>query len=198
MSKLFRVALLAALGAGTLVSATLAGAPDPAFSSCDSCLVVSPNGMNPDGSLSFRVTVRDQFANPVAGAAVIIDIRGVPVSLCSTQDAGFWRGYGYGYIGGTTNQAGEVRFTPRGWGSGEGVVRISANGVDICSRNWVSTPDLSESLDFVVDVSDLAVFADYEARNVLDADLNGDGSVDVSDLALFAANEPGSSAGFCP
>ncbi len=194
MSKFVRIALLVALGVVTVASAALAVVPDPTNSSCGTCLVVSPNGQNTDGSLSFTVIVKDQFGNPINNSNVVIDFGTLPVVLCSGQDPGF-TAVGT-TLSGHTNLSGTVVFTPRGHGAGSGTVKIYADGVQICSLNHVSTTDLNG--DNLVDVADLAIFAADQIASILDCDLNCDGFVDVADLSLFAANQLGTSGTLCP
>ena len=191
MSKFVRIALLVALGVVTAASAALAVVPDPTFSTCGSCLVLTPGG---DPALTFTVSVRDQFNNPISGSNVVIDFGSCPIYICTVQDAGFTSTATT--ISGSTSLAGLVTFTPRGSLGASCTVKVYADGVQICSLPFVSSPDLNQ--DYLVDVSDLAFLAaDMVSYNV-ESDLNCDGLVDVSDLALLAENMILTSAGNCP
>lgn len=191
MSKFVRIALLVALGVVTAASAALAVVPDPTFSSCGNCLVLTPGG---DPGVSFTVVVKDQFNNAINGSNVVIDFGTCPVALCSGQDVGFTKTGNT--ISGTTNLSGTVVFTPRGGFGTDCTIKVYADGVQICSLSHVSSPDLNG--DGSVDISDLSMFAGDMVSNNLESDLNCDGSVDISDLSIFAGEMVLSGAGYCP
>ncbi|MBI5836295.1 MAG: hypothetical protein HZB25_03525 [Candidatus Eisenbacteria bacterium] len=194
MSKFVRIALLVALGAMMVASAAFAVVPDPTFSSCGTCIVLSPYGANGDPGLLFTVVVNDQFNNPINGSNVVVDFGTLPVTLCSSQEPGF-TAVGQ-TVAGTTNLSGTVSFSFRGWGAGVGSVKVYADGVQICTVGGTSTDDLNG--DAAVDVSDLAIFTFDQISFINDPDMNCDGLVDVSDLAIFTANQTGSPAPYCP
>lgn len=194
MSKFVRIALLVALGAMTVASAAFAVVPDPTFSSCGTCIVLSPNGANGDPGLLFTVVVKDQFNNPINASNVVVDFGTLPVTLCSGQEAGFAK---VGQtVTGSTNLSGTVSFSFRGFGAGVGTIKVYADGVQICTVGGCSTDDLNG--DYLIDVSDLAIFTNDQVSFINDPDLNCDGLVDVSDLAIFTANQLGSAAPYCP
>ena len=162
--------LVAVLWIGYTVPAR-ANVPDPTTSTCDTCIVISPDGTG----FQYRVIVRDDTSAPVIGATVNIHFNAVSgITLCSESDSD-----GDGVISGVTDAQGIVDFDIYGGGASVDLARVSSQGATLCFAR-VKSPDLN---------GDLMVTSQDESDHsaLLTTDLSGDyncnGVTDISDRA---------------
>ena len=121
--------LVSALCSAVLAPRAEAAVPDPTTSSVGPCLVVCPSG-----DYHFWVTVRDVFANPVAGSTVTIDLTSCPgVALCPGRPEDPYLINGRVVLG-ITNAQGVVDFPIRAGGVCSAAVPIRADGVHLAQR----------------------------------------------------------------
>ena len=185
------VVLLLFLAASPAHSAR-AAVPSPSPSTFPSLLVLgASDGTSPDPALAFVVTVRDLANNPIAGAAVVLDLSNCPDILLGTLA-------GPGTVVDCTSRtaraitdgAGRAEFRltgsvgarePSSFGA-QG--RVYADGVLLgFMRVAVLDQDGAEG----VDAKDLSLlYTDlFGGQHPARSDLDGNGSVSVGDLALL-------------
>jgi hypothetical protein len=151
-----------------------ANVPDPTTSTCDTCLVISPDGTG----FQYRVIVRDDTSAPVVGATVNIHFNAVSgITLCTESDVD-----GDGVISGVTDAQGIVDFNIHGGGASVDLARVSSQGATLCFAR-VKSPDLNGDLMVTSqDESDHAALSSTD----LSGDYDCNGVTDISDRAEIA------------
>jgi hypothetical protein len=190
MSKYMRAALMVAVGVALVATAAFASVPDPLYSSC-TCIAYGPSGFN-----AVVVTVMSGPVTPVVGSNVQIDF-GTNYTANTTPGVIFCPSPGVNIVrtngvlsGGTYLGAGQYEFKIKGSRcANAGVVRVYADGIQICSFAHAASVDFDG--DGQVSVSDLGNWAGTQASQDPCGDYNCDGSVNVADLGIWAAGQAG-------
>jgi hypothetical protein len=169
MSVAAAVMALAVLLAVTAQPAN-AGVPDPTNSTCDTCLVITP-----DGTFLYRLTLRDDANAPVSDATVFLDFTAATgISLCAASDPDEDR-----KVEGTTDALGVVDFYVRGGGQDLNLVTASSQLITFCLAR-PRTTDLTGNL--IVDGADEAAHQALPPDSPK-GDYDCDGDSDADDLA---------------
>jgi hypothetical protein len=153
------------------------GAPDPVRSSVPvrNNLVLVPGTSLPIDEIS--VTVRDRDRDPVANAAVQVDLSTCS-NLCLDSPDG---------LSGTTDLSGHVVLNPRGGGCSTCTAAIRADGITLGTYPGVASPDWDGSwADGRISLADSAFFAQAYQVGDLCADYNGTGTVELADFNIWA------------
>lgn len=167
-------------GVWTLLAATLwigyavpaqADVPDPITSTCDTCIVITPDGTG----FQYRVIVRDDNSTPISGATVNLHFNAVSgITLCTESDSD-----GDGVLSGVTDSQGIVDFNVYGGGSSLDLARVSSQGATLCFAR-VKSPDLNG--DLMVTSEDQNDHAALSSTD-LTGDYDCNGVTDISDRA---------------
>jgi hypothetical protein len=174
-----RVGIATFLLSAVLVAPASAAVPSAARSSVDVSIPTSP-----DGTLEFRVIVRDLADNLIANATVFVDFTECASFTLCTPCADDYHVQGTRLIK-ITGVDGTARFRICGAGRcGGGVVQIHADGVLFGSRPFAPA---DQDGDQLVEASDVAAIQGLEGSTDLAADLDHDGAVTAADTALAQA-----------
>ena len=176
MSKLIRTALLVVLGVVFVGSAAFASVPDPTTSICPTCVFYAPGGFH-----DLIVQVKNQSNANIVGSNVQIDFGTNPIVWCATQV------HTGNVVSATSDGLGQAHFPLRaGNCSNTGIIKIYADGVQLCSYGYGPSGDLDGNL--LVNVADLSLWAITQASFPQDicGDYTCDTLVNVSDLGIFA------------
>jgi hypothetical protein len=172
--------VLCSMALASLLAAPTARAsvPSASNSTVDPCF-----RMEPGGTLSFTVVVRDFANNPVVGSFIVIDYCACPeIALC--ESGGLRPHVALGCtIEGVSDATGTRVFKMKGGGgcSGNGI-KVYADGVLLAQVNAAS-PD--QNGDLSVDAGDAALLATKLGGTDMSGDLNCDGAVTVADQAAL-------------